>query len=348
MLFGGMKREDRIKKLAAAIQNQIISCPNEQSYDEGDVIWISGSCTDLQDLLMQHEVPEDLEEDVVARLRCPSCGTSFDTFSEVGTKHDFEISHENIIDQAMAKHGKQLFNFYGFLHKSPLLGAQHPFGKKILSEITKAPRVSLHKSEWFRARVNKNHGFGPTPAELVADQRYNSSGQARWYFADNAETAVAETSMDGTAWVQKFDVGSLDGLLDLRAWRADDDRALDAEGEYRPPHDLLVVSLVYGDLLTQRYYLDDIAGQPDGETRKWKPEYLVSRYVAEAACAAGFRGLLCGSVRYPGENLVVFDSSWSPKPVGDPVLVKLDDDSMRLRKNYFFNQGEGLTIPDVG
>jgi len=75
---------------------------------------------------------------------------------------------------------------------------------------------------------------------------------------------------------------------------------------------------------------------------------LVSRYVAEAACAAGFRGLLCGSVRYPGENLVVFDSSWSPKPVGDPVLVKLDDDSMRLRKNYFFNQGEGLTIPDVG
>jgi hypothetical protein len=343
-----MKREDRIKKLTAAIQSEIISCPNEQSYDEGDVIWISGSSTDLQDLLSDHEVPEELEDEVVARLRCPSCGATFDTSSEVGTKHDFEVSHENVIDQALAKHGKELFDFYGFLHKKPLLGASHIFGKKILSEMKKAPHVELHKSEWFRARVNKEHGFGAAPAELVADQRYNSSGQSQWYFADKAETAVAETAKDGTSWVQKFDVGILDGLLDLRAWRADDERSIDAEGEYHSPHDLLVVSLVYGDLLTQRYYLDEIADQPDGEGRRWKPEYLVSRFVAEAASAAGFTGILCTSVRYPGENLVVFNPSWSPKFVGDPVLVTLDEDSMRLRKNYFFNQGEGLTIPEIG
>jgi len=140
-------------------------------------------------------------------------------------------------------------------------------------------------------------------------------------------------------------------LLDLRAWRADDNRALDAVGEYHSPHDLLVVSLVYGDLLTQRHYLDDIAGQSNGEARKWKPEYLVSRFVAEAANAAGFTGILCASVRYPGENLVVFDSSWSPITVGDPVLVALDEDSMRLRKNYFLNQGEVLILhglQDIG
>ena len=199
--------------------------------------------------------------------------------------------------------------------------------------------------------MNQEHGFGSTPAEYVADQRYNSSGQARWYFADNAETAVAETAKDGTSWVQKFDVGQLGGLLDLRAWRADDDRAIDAEGEYHSPHDLLVVSLVYGDLLTQRHYLDDIAGQPDGEARQWKPEYLVSRFVAEAANAAGFTGILCASVRYPGENLVVFDSSWNPKTVGDPLLVTMDEASMSLRKNYFINQGEVLILrdlPDLG
>jgi len=343
-----MKREDKIKKLAAAIQSEIVSCPNEQSYDEGDAIWISGLPIDLQDLLMNHAVPEELEEAVVAKLRCPSCGTSFKIWQEVGTKYDFEVSHENVIDQALARHGKQLFDFYGFLHKNPLLEASHPFGKKILSEFKKAPRLALQKSEWFRARVNKEHGFGPAPAELVADQRYNSSGQSRWYFADNAETAVAETAKEGTAWVQKFDVGNLDGLLDLRAWRADDERALDSEGEYRPPHDLLLVSLVYGDLLTQRHFLDDIAGQPDAKARQWKPEYLVSRFVAEAASAANLTGILCNSVRYPGDNLIVFDSYWSPKLVGDPVSVTLDEDALRLRQNYFFNQGEGLTIPDVG
>ncbi|MDB6065395.1 MAG: hypothetical protein JWR26_1603 [Pedosphaera sp.] len=343
-----MKREDKIRKLAAAIQREIVSCPNEQSRHDGDSFWISGSCTDLQDLLSNHEVPEELEEKVVARLRCPSCGTSFEIHSEVGTKYDFEVEHENIVDQAMRKHGKQLFDFYGFLHKKPLLGAQHPFGKKILREIKKAPRVASHKTGWFRARVNKEHGFGPAPAELVADQRYNSSGQSRWYFADNAETSVAETAKLGTAWVQKFDVGQLERLLDLRSWRADDDRAIDAEGEYHPPHDLLVVSLVFGDLLTQRHYLDEITGQPESEARQWKPEYLVSRFVAEATNAAGFEGILCGSVRYPGENLVVFDSNWSPKPIGDPVSVTLDEDAMRLRKNYFLNQGEGLAIPDVG
>lgn len=102
---------------------------------------------------------------------------------------------------------------------------------------------------------------------------------------------------------------------------------------------MLVVSLVYGDLLTQRNYGDD-------EGRQWKPEYLATRLVAEAASAAGFTGILCGSVRYPGENLVVFDPAWSPKPVGEPVEVALDEDALRLREGFFWNQGEALTIPD--
>jgi hypothetical protein len=135
-------------------------------------------------------------------------------------------------------------------------------------------------------------------------------------------------------------VGRLDGLLDLRSWRADDDRAFDGEGNYRPPHGLLVVSLVYGDLLTQRDYGDD-------EGRQWKPEYLVSRFVAEAANGAGFTGILCASVCYAGENLVVFDPNWSPNPVGEPVELTLDDDALRLREGLFWNQGEAFTIPDL-
>jgi hypothetical protein len=335
-----MTREEKVNKLAAAIQGEIVSCPNEQSFEGGEVVfWIFGCPTDLGDLLMNHEVPDDLQDEVVSRLRCPRCDSPLEAWQEVGTKYRFEQAHEATVDRALGKHGEKLFAFCGFLHKFPMLAATHPVGKRIISELRKAPRIALSQPHWFRARVDKTHGFGPAPAEKVGDQRYNSSGQPRWYFADNAEAAVAEVAQDGKAWVQAFDVGPLDGLLDLRSWRADDDRVLDEEGDYHPPHDLLVVALVYGDLLTQRNYGDD-------EGRQWKSEYLVTRFVAEAASAAGFTGILCGSVRYPGENLVVFDPAWTPKSLGEPREVALDADALRLREGYFWNQGEALTIPD--
>jgi hypothetical protein len=335
-----MTRDEKISKLAAAIQREIVSCPNEQSFEGGEVVcWILGCPSYLGDLLMNHEVPDALRDGVVSRLWCPRCDSPLEAWQMVGTKYRFEQAHEATVERALRKHGEQLFEFCRFLHKSPMLAATQPVGKRIIRELRKAPRISLSKPHWFRARVDKTHGFGPAPAEKVADQRYNSSGQPRWYFADNAEAAVAEVAQDGKTWVQAFDVGQLDGLLDLRSRRADDDRALDEEGDYHPPHGLLVVSLVYGDLLTQRNYGDD-----DG--RQWKPEYLVTRFVAEAASAVGFTGILCGSVRYPGENLVVFDSAWSPKPLGEPIEVTLDKDALRLREGYFWNQGEALTIPD--
>lgn len=326
-----MNREARIKKFAAAIQEDIVSCPNEQTYDEGDCIWIFGARSDVPDLLINHDVPEEIQDDVVALLRCPECGTSLEAWQDVGVKFSFESDHEATVAKGMQKYGRKLFDFWGFLHKSPMLGSTHSFGKLILRELRRAPRVTVHTARWFRAREDKEHGFGPAPAERVSDQRYNTSGQARWYFADSAETAVAEVAAKGTAWVQEFDIGELNGLLDLRVWKADDDRALNADGDYVPPHGPLVVSLIYGDLLTQLHYGDE-------DDRRWKPEYLVTRFVAEAAIAAGFTGILCNSVRFPGQNLIVFDPKWIPTTVGEPVLVALDESALATRENYFFFQ----------
>lgn len=333
-----MTRDERIGKFACTIQLEIVGCPNEQSWVDGEIG--SGCCTALGDLLRDHAVPGELQKEVVSRLRCPHCDSTLKTWQEVGTKYPFERQHEATVEQALRKHGEQLFAFDSFLRKFPMLGATRPVGKKILRELRKSPRISLDRRHWFRARVEKEHGFGPAPPEKVRDQRYNSSGQPRWYFANNAEAAVAEVTQGNTAWVQHFDVGPLDGLLDLRSWQADDERALDEEGHYRPPHGLLVVSLVYGDLLTQRHYGDD-------EGRKWRPEYLLARFVAEAAGASGFAGILCGSVRYPGENLVVFDPNWCPKPLGEPVSVTLDENAKCLRESLVCYRGDVVTIPDV-
>lgn len=334
-----MTRNQRIEKIASAIRQEIVSCPNEQSWEGGEVIcWIFGCPTNLGDLLMNHNVPEELQDEVVSKLRCPRCGNPFEAWEEVGTKYSFECEHDSTLQKALRKHEEELFDFNGFLHRFPLLGATHPFGKKILREMRKSPRVPIHKPHWFRARVKKEHGFCLTQSEKVPDQRYNSSGQARWYFTDNPEAAVTEVTKEDTAWVQRFDVGSLTGLLDLRSWQADDERATDEEGDYHSPHGLLITSLVYGDLLTQRHHSND-------ETRRWKPEYLVPRFVAETAAACGFCGIICGCVRFPGENLIVFNPKWSPKMLGEPVSVTLDQSSMRLRDNFFINQGEVFITP---
>lgn len=73
----------------------------------------------------------------------------------------------------------------------------------------------------------------------------------------------------------------------------------------------------------------------------------MSRFVAEIASASGFAGILCGSVRYPGENLIVFDPSWCPKNLGDPVSVTLDENAIRLRNDFFWNRGEAFTTSDL-
>jgi hypothetical protein len=338
-----MKRAERIKRFARAIQSEIVSCPNEQSFDEGDTIWISGSPTDIPDLLMQHDVPEDMEEEVVARLHCPACGSPLEPWQEVGTKYSFESTHEFTVGTALRKYDEKLHGFDIFLLKSPMSGFAHPLGKTIIREIRKAPRTALHKPMWYRARATKEYGFGVTPVELVPDQRYNSSGIAHWYFADNPECAVAEIDNGGAGWVQRFEIDGLTDLLDLRSWKPDDPRVLDEEGDYHPPHGLLLAALIYGDFLAQMYYPEL---PNDREKRKWKPEYLVSRFVAEAARHAGFKGILCGSTRYPGENLIVFDSNWAPKTICEPIHVTLDADGMKTVQNYIWNQGEGFVLPD--
>ncbi|HEV7926090.1 MAG TPA: RES family NAD+ phosphorylase [Verrucomicrobiae bacterium] len=334
----GITRIARIEQYASAVQADIVNCVNEQPFDDGEAVWTFGFHTDVADLLMSHDVPEEMHEEVAARLSCPECGSPLCVCDDVGTKFDFEESHESTVNKAMRKHGRKLFEFESYLQRLPLLGATHPMGKRILREIRKGKPIVLEKREWFRARQDKTYGFGPTPREFVSDQRYNSSGQPHWYFGSTAETAMAEIRKQA-GWIQRFGVGPLAGILDLRAWSAEDDRAFNAEGDYDPPHNLVITSLIFSDLLTR--IEDAFSGEPVTGERRWKPEYLLTRYVAEAAEAAGFVGILYRSVRDPwGENLVVFDPDWHPTVIGEPQQIALPDGA---EKNFHvFDGGEAM------
>lgn len=249
----------------------------------------------------------------------------------MGTKFSFEKEHEAWIDEARRKHEPELLEFRAYLMDNPMLGAQHPTGRRIIRVLQKSQRVPLANPFWFRARENKEHGIGMAPRERVADQRYNSSGQARWYFADGAEAAVAEACTKTTgrnAWVAKFNLGPLDSLLDLRPWTAEDDRALDEEGNYRSPHNPLLVALIAEQFFLRDRAVSETTDSPNGDRqRPWKPEYLIPRFVADSARNAGFRGILYRSVRHWGTNLVlvVFDAEWTPSQMEEPYLLEIPD-----------------------
>jgi len=320
----GLTRVARIERYVQAVQADIVSCANEQPFDEGEPVWIDGYHTDVADLLISHDVPGELQEEVASKLTCPGCNSQLEIWQDVGTRFDFEVAHDSTIEKALRKYGKQLFSFDRFLQQSPLLGATHPFGKRILKEIQKARRTAIPKQDWFRAKADKAQGFGLAPREFVPDQRYNSSGQACWYLSNSANTAIAELRAR-SAWVQRFEIGPLDAILDLRSWRADEDRAFDDEGNYTPPHDLLVISLIYCELLSQT--LDDCQHPTATGTsakRQWKPEYLLTRFVADAASVAGFSGILYASVRSFGDNLVVFDQACRPQTLGHPEFIEVE------------------------
>ncbi|MCO6416499.1 RES domain-containing protein [Siccirubricoccus sp. KC 17139] len=55
----------------------------------------------------------------------------------------------------------------------------------------------------------------------------------------------------------------------------------------------------------------------------WKPEYFVPRFVADAARAVGFRGILYCSTRFKGYNAVLF--GWAAgeiRPEGRPSILE--------------------------
>lgn len=340
----------RIIRYAEKVQEDIVSCPNDQPSFEGETVWHKGFPIEVMDLLMEHNVPEPLWKDVVSHLQCPKCESSIEIWQEVGTKAPFEIAHEQQVEKALKRYNEKLSNFTNFLRSSPYLGVLHPIGKRIVEEVGKLNGISLTNKSWFRARRVDS----PTPMtiddlrppdpqkHIIPEGRFNHFGQACWYLADDPKVAAAEatSSTERLTWVQEWKSEQVDKVLDLRAWQVEDDRAYDHEGE---PIDfpLLPIALIFGDYLSAK---------PEKES-SWRPEYFVPRFVADAARRAGFSGILFRSTRSYGENLVLFDAQTPLLPIGTPNLICLDEKDAERRDGLFLHQGfpESFTdIPDFG
>lgn len=55
---------------------------------------------------------------------------------------------------------------------------------------------------------------------------------------------------------------------------------------------------------------------------KWKPEYFVTRFIADCARLAGYNGIMYSLTRSTGDNAILFDVTTTLiKPVGDPIIL---------------------------
>src|ERR1700751_4426961 len=88
------------------IQSKIAYCEYCQPYDDGEIFWLLGNRTELEDLFYGLNVPENYWDKIILHLHCPSCGnTTFNRASDIGTKTKFEAE----ID----KHMNEVYGLYG-------------------------------------------------------------------------------------------------------------------------------------------------------------------------------------------------------------------------------------------
>lgn len=306
--------DSRIEQYVNRMDDVVGHCYNCQPWEDGEMIWVRGNQTTLDELLSEYRVPEKYRETVASRLNCGNCGTPLSLWDDVGAKDSEEIAHEKLWDKWTAKLAPELESFGKHLSEYPYLGLAHKMGKRIHKDIETFPRVSLEDSIWWRARApfsakrpQASDMLPPPPAAAKSEGRFNHFGQVAFYLASQQFAALSE-ALDASegevvAWLQKYRIQGAGDLLDLRS------------PGYPDEIDLPVLTV---GLAT---HLPDL--QPE-KASPWKPEYFVPRFIADCAKARGFRGILFHSRKHINDNLVLF--KWDDirlRRVGKPRLCEL-------------------------
>ncbi len=306
------KRRSRLER----IQADIVSCEPCQPYDkeDGKVFWCEGDRMSIEGLLTSHRVPEARFEEVATRLHCPNCGGTFAVDDDVGVRTSEDRDRERTHRDWVTRLAPRFADFSTYLERVPLLGARHSIGRRILKAVSRFPQTSVSAAdEWWRGQVLKDGEspsaarLGPPPAsECRSEGRFNHFGQRVFYVASAIDVAAAEALRqdEGSPWVMSWKLNISAPMLDLGAH-------LDAD-ELHDDASYLAAGLTY--------IRPHLARASDGP---WKPEYFVSRFIADAAREAGYKGIRYPSIRFPGDCLVLLEwDDTTMTPVGEPRQIQ--------------------------
>lgn len=287
------QKEERIRK---KIQSMIEYCEYDQSYEGG---WMWGERTELYDILSQHDITDESKWKILGHLACPACGnTSFELSSDIGVKSQFDKdvdAHYTKVDKAFRD---KVNEFLAVLEKHPMLALNHSLGKRILREIKskKLPITEVH-DEFHRVRivetaqVFKEKDLYTPPTGKPSEGRFNHAGQSHLYLANAKDAAVKEIAPHKKSflyWHQIFKITKpIGNILDLTFdWQA-----------LTPSTEALLLALHLGGTITKN----------DRNTKNWKPDYFITRFIMDCAIMAGYKGIKYNSAKGQYKfNLVLF------------------------------------------
>ncbi|MGF7060387.1 RES family NAD+ phosphorylase [Brassicibacter mesophilus] len=318
------------EKYLEEVQEQVKYCVTCQPYDGGDYIWILGEETTLEDIFEEFEVPEIFRDRIAPYIFCNNCGArNFERYDIVGKEDRFDRETKKKIEQAEKTYGKLINSFEKHLELYPTLGHAHSLGKKIYREITSGNiRTAKLNGLWYRGRIVSESkvydctDLNPPPFNKASDGRYNHAGQSVLYIGNSKDTVVSEVLEDDTKpsliWLQNYEISKVDNILDLRSdWNS----LVSSE------------SIVVLAILTSRLMEKKVTDRKN----RWKPEYFITRYVADCARLAEYKGIMYNSTRSYGENVALFD--WSDSmiiPSGDPrvYIHKPKEDTFNTIRSF--------------
>jgi hypothetical protein len=280
-------------------QQEVEYCITCQPYDGGSYIWVLGEKTTLEDIFEDIKCPEKYRDDISAYIVCPNCGShGFERYDTVGKQDRYDAAVEQHLKQANQKYGSQVKELQQYLELYPSLALKTRLGRKLFKEITCGTTATTPIfGTWYRARTVNGQVFssddmGAAPTGKADSGRYHYAGQSVLYLADSDTTAVHEVLADpnrkaGLVWIQQFEIGRIENLLDLRSdW--------DLLG---PSTNTALVAALSSKLFEQKV---------EDRSNKWKPQYFVTQFIADCARLAGYKGIRYNSTRSFGDNVVLF------------------------------------------
>jgi hypothetical protein len=306
-----------IERYVKRVQKKIRYCDTCQPYDGGETVWIYGSATEMDDLLRDCNVPYEKWDEVMPGLHCPFCGNeNLDLSSTIGVKEAYEIKFEKEREDAIEKHYKAIVRFHTLLTRTPMLALKDRLGRTLRKEIREYSSTFSLKGNVYRAK--KNEGEKPRPLVsrmrpkrgYAEEGRFNHAGQPHLYLCFHEFHAESEVNYDLSkrekVWVQKFNVVSpIDNILDI---------TYDYDGSQSKS--ALLMALFYSNTLVRT----------KRNKRRWKPDYLMTRFLMDVAKDAGFNGILYNSARHHGKNIVLFNQFEKIKAIKRPYLYEVTND----------------------
>ncbi|MBR4791736.1 MAG: RES family NAD+ phosphorylase [Treponema sp.] len=248
------------------------------------------------------------KETIYNNIKCPNCHCDLDGFSQVTINEYYkeEKSHKNYIEKIASNAETKIKNFYDYIIKYPYLGCNHKVGKQIIKNIETLEKISIDNKIFYRAREPKNseiftcnHMLPPSPEMVpISEGRFNHYGQSHWYLGDSIEICGAECThrKNCMLWFQKITIKKADNIMDLTQ---------DYIHYYYNPLDTKMYEI---PITLAALLLSGILQQEQTVKGYWKPEYFVTRFIADVCKTKGINGILYPSSLYPaGKNLVIFD-----------------------------------------